>query len=107
MQKPAPKTCPDCDPGLSRRDFVRTVGAAALAAGGAPADIVPEAGFTTEALLEHPQLNLVAGLRVQIVRGVHCPSGVDAAGRRPCAPGDRSARGYNRGSHRGWQGRCW
>jgi uroporphyrinogen-III synthase len=44
--------------------------AAALAAGGAPADIVPEAGFTTEALLEHPQLNLVAGLRVQIVRGV-------------------------------------
>jgi uroporphyrinogen-III synthase len=44
--------------------------AAALTAGGAPADIVPAEGFTSEALLAHPELNLVAGLRVQIVRGV-------------------------------------
>jgi uroporphyrinogen-III synthase len=44
--------------------------AAALAAKGAPADVVPAAGFSSEALLEHPELNLTAGLRVQIVRGV-------------------------------------
>ena len=44
--------------------------AAALAAQSAPADIVPAEGFTSEALLSHPELNLTAGLRVQIVRGV-------------------------------------
>jgi uroporphyrinogen-III synthase len=44
--------------------------AAALAAQGAPADIVPAEGFTSEALLAHPDLNLTAGLHVQIVRGV-------------------------------------
>lgn len=44
--------------------------AAALAARGAPADIVPTEGFTSEALLTHPELNLTSGLRVQIVRGV-------------------------------------
>jgi uroporphyrinogen-III synthase len=44
--------------------------AAALAARGAPADIVPADDFTSEALLAHPELNLTAGLRAQIVRGV-------------------------------------
>ena len=33
------------------------------------ADIVPEAGFTSEALLAHPQLQLTSGARVLIVRG--------------------------------------
>lgn len=44
--------------------------AAALAAGGSPADIVPAGDFTSEALLAHPELNLTAGLKVQIIRGV-------------------------------------
>jgi uroporphyrinogen-III synthase len=43
--------------------------AAALAAAELPADIVPEAGFTSEALLAHPQLQLTSGARVLIVRG--------------------------------------
>jgi len=49
---------------------IGTATAAALAAGGMPADIVPGDGFTTEALLAHPQLDLAPGLSVQIVRGV-------------------------------------
>lgn len=44
--------------------------AAALAAAGAPPGIVPADGFTSEALLAHPELNLTGGLEVQIVRGV-------------------------------------
>ena len=43
--------------------------AAALAAANLAADIVPEAGFTSEALLAHPQLQLVSGARVLIVHG--------------------------------------
>jgi uroporphyrinogen-III synthase len=43
--------------------------AAALAAAELAADIVPEAGFTSEALLAHPQLQLPGGARVLIVRG--------------------------------------
>jgi uroporphyrinogen-III synthase len=43
--------------------------AAALAAAQLGADIVPEAGFTSEALLAHPQLQLASGARVLIVRG--------------------------------------
>jgi uroporphyrinogen-III synthase len=43
--------------------------AAALAAMEMPADIVPEAGFDSEALLAHPQLALAAGARVLIVHG--------------------------------------
>jgi len=43
--------------------------AAALAAADLPADIVPAAAFTSEALLAHPDLKLVAGQRVLIVRG--------------------------------------
>lgn len=43
--------------------------AAALAAAELAADIVPEAGFTSEALLAHPQLQLTNGARVLIVRG--------------------------------------
>jgi uroporphyrinogen-III synthase len=43
--------------------------AAALAAAQLPADIVPESGFTSEALLAHPDLRLGAGARVLIVRG--------------------------------------
>jgi uroporphyrinogen-III synthase len=43
--------------------------AAALAAAELTADIVPEAGFTSEALLAHPQLQLPSGARVLIVRG--------------------------------------
>jgi uroporphyrinogen-III synthase len=43
--------------------------AAALAAAQLPADIVPESGFTSEALLAHPELRLGAGARVLIVRG--------------------------------------
>jgi uroporphyrinogen-III synthase len=43
--------------------------AAALAAAKLAADIVPEAGFTSEALLEHPQLQLTEGARVLIVHG--------------------------------------
>lgn len=42
---------------------------AALAAAELPADIVPEAGFTSEALLEHPELRLTEGARVLIVHG--------------------------------------
>jgi uroporphyrinogen-III synthase len=43
--------------------------AAALAAAELAADIVPDAGFTSEALLAHPQLQLTSGARVLIVRG--------------------------------------
>lgn len=43
--------------------------AAALAAVNINVDIVPERGFTSEALLEHPQLTLQPGSRVLIVRG--------------------------------------
>lgn len=43
--------------------------AAALAAAELAADIVPEAGFTSEALLAHPQLQLTGGARVLIVHG--------------------------------------
>jgi uroporphyrinogen-III synthase len=43
--------------------------AAALAAAELRADIVPEAGFTSEALLAHPQLQLTNGARVLIVHG--------------------------------------
>jgi uroporphyrinogen-III synthase len=43
--------------------------AAALAQAQLPADIVPEAGFDSEALLAHPDLELRAGARVLIVRG--------------------------------------
>lgn len=44
--------------------------AAALAQAQLPANIVPESGFDSEALLAHPQLKLAAGARVVIVRGV-------------------------------------
>lgn len=43
--------------------------AAALAQTSLPADIVPEAGFNSEALLAHPELSLADGARVLIVRG--------------------------------------
>ena len=43
--------------------------AAALAAAKLAADIVPEAGFTSEDLLAHPQLQLASGARVLIVHG--------------------------------------
>ncbi|MGH8241184.1 MAG: uroporphyrinogen-III synthase, partial [Steroidobacteraceae bacterium] len=43
--------------------------AAALAAAELAADIVPEAGFSSEALLAHPQLQLTSGARVLIMRG--------------------------------------
>lgn len=43
--------------------------AAALAETSLPADIVPEAGFTSEALLAHPDLTLASDARVLIVRG--------------------------------------
>lgn len=43
--------------------------AAALARASFPADIVPEAGFDSEALLAHPELTLASGARVLIVRG--------------------------------------
>jgi len=44
--------------------------AAALTACGWPADIIPAGDFTSEALLAHPDLNLIPGLKAQIVRGV-------------------------------------
>jgi uroporphyrinogen-III synthase len=43
--------------------------AAALAQTSLRADIVPEAGFDSEALLAHPDLTLASGARVLIVRG--------------------------------------
>lgn len=43
--------------------------AAALAQTSLPADIVPEAGFNSEALLAHPDLTLANDARVLIVRG--------------------------------------
>ena len=43
--------------------------AAALAPTSLPADIVPEAGFNSEALLAHPDLTLADGAKVLIVRG--------------------------------------
>ena len=43
--------------------------AAALAAAELTADIVPEAGFTSEALLAHPELQLTSGARILIVHG--------------------------------------
>ncbi len=43
--------------------------AAALAAIDMPADIVPDAGFDSEALLAHPDLILPADARILIVRG--------------------------------------
>lgn len=44
--------------------------AAALKQTSLPADIVPEAGFNSEALLAHPDLTLAAGAKVLIVRGL-------------------------------------
>jgi uroporphyrinogen-III synthase len=43
--------------------------AAALKEVQLPADIVPETGFTSEALLSHPGMDLSSGARVLIVRG--------------------------------------
>jgi uroporphyrinogen-III synthase len=43
--------------------------AAALKETSLPADIVPEAGFNSEALLAHPDLTLADGAKVLIVRG--------------------------------------
>ena len=43
--------------------------AAALAALKFTVDIVPDRGFTSEALLEHPELMIATGTRVLIVRG--------------------------------------
>lgn len=43
--------------------------AAALRDAGLTVDYVPEAGFTSEALLSHPQLSLSSGMRALIVRG--------------------------------------
>jgi uroporphyrinogen-III synthase len=43
--------------------------AAALKQTSLPADIVPEAGFNSEALLAHPDLTLADGAKVLIVRG--------------------------------------
>lgn len=43
--------------------------AAALAAGGLAVDLVPEAGFDSEGLLAHPDLDLGTSARVLIVRG--------------------------------------
>lgn len=43
--------------------------AAALAQTSLPADVVPAAGFNSEALLAHPELTLAEGARVLIVRG--------------------------------------
>ena len=56
----------------SMRTRIAAIGratAAALAAAELAADIVPDAGFTSEALLAHPQLQLASGARVLIVRG--------------------------------------
>jgi uroporphyrinogen-III synthase len=56
----------------STRTRIAAIGratAAALAAAELAADIVPDAGFTSEALLAHPQLQLTSGARVLIVRG--------------------------------------
>ena len=56
----------------STRTRIAAIGratAAALAAAELAADIVPEAGFTSEALLAHPELQLTSGARVLIVRG--------------------------------------
>ena len=41
MQQRPQMSCPDCDGGLTRREFVRAVGGAALAAGAAPFFAVP------------------------------------------------------------------
>jgi uroporphyrinogen-III synthase len=43
--------------------------AAALRAAGWNVDVVPERGFTSEALLAHPELRIQSGTRVLIVRG--------------------------------------
>jgi uroporphyrinogen-III synthase len=56
----------------SARTRIAAIGratAAALAAAELAADIVPEAGFTSEALLAHPQLQMTSGARVLIVHG--------------------------------------
>jgi uroporphyrinogen-III synthase len=56
----------------SARTRIAAIGratAAALAAMELAADIVPEAGFSSEALLAHPLLQLTSGARVLIVRG--------------------------------------
>lgn len=56
----------------SARTRIAAIGratAAALAAAKLAADIVPEVGFTSEALLAHAQLQLASGARVLIVHG--------------------------------------
>jgi len=56
----------------SARTRITAIGratAAALAAAELAADIVPEGGFNSEALLAHPELQLTSGARVLIVRG--------------------------------------
>jgi uroporphyrinogen-III synthase len=55
--------------GRTRIAAIGRATAAALAAAELAADIVPEAGFSSEALLAHPQLQLTSGARVLIVRG--------------------------------------
>ncbi|HEY6641723.1 uroporphyrinogen-III synthase [Povalibacter sp.] len=60
--------------GITRSDSTRIAAigkatAAALEALEWQVDIVPERGFTSESLLAHPDLALVAGSRVLIVRG--------------------------------------
>jgi uroporphyrinogen-III synthase len=55
--------------GQTRVAAIGKATAAALAAMQMPADIVPESGFDSEALLAHPQLALAAGARVLIVHG--------------------------------------
>lgn len=55
-------------PGLKVAAIGRAT-AAALAEAGLPAQIVPDAGFTSEALLAHPALASESSLNVLIVRG--------------------------------------
>jgi uroporphyrinogen-III synthase len=55
--------------GTTRVAAIGKTTAAALAAIDIAVDIVPERGFTSEALLAHPQLTLQPGSRVLIVRG--------------------------------------
>jgi uroporphyrinogen-III synthase len=56
-------------PGTVRVAAIGKATAAALRAAGIAVDYVPDAGFTSEDLLAHPDLRLSAGMRALIVRG--------------------------------------
>jgi hypothetical protein len=68
MQTPNKTSCPDCEPNLSRREFVQAVGGAALAAGVFPrfASAAPKAGSPAETAVAQLYKSLTEKQREEI-----------------------------------------